>query len=53
MSNKYDSLEHIKVLAEIVTLQTVMNETMAKINTLNKQLKKIDELKKDYDEIPF
>ena len=53
MSNKYDSSEHIKVLAEIVTLQTVMNETQAKINILNKQLKKIDELKKEYDEIPF
>jgi hypothetical protein len=53
MSNKYDSSEHIKVLAEIVTLQTVMNETQAKINTLNKQLKKIDGLKKDEDEIPF
>ena len=53
MQNKYDSSEHIKVLAEIVTLQTVMNETQAKINTLNKQLKKIDELKKDEDEIPF
>jgi len=53
MSNKYDSSEHIKVLAEIITLQTVMNETQAKINTLNKQLKKIDELKKDKDEIPF
>ena len=53
MSNKYDSSEHIKVLAELLTLQTVMNETQVKINTLNKQLKKIDELKKDYDEIPF
>ena len=53
MSNKYDSSEHIKVLAEIVTLQTVMNETQAKINILNKQLKKIDELEKDSDEIPF
>jgi hypothetical protein len=53
MSNKYDSSEHIKVLAEIVTLQTVMNETQAKINILNKQLKKIDELQKAEDEIPF
>ena len=53
MSNKYDSSEHIKVLAELLTLQTVMNETNAKINTLNKQLKKIDGLKKDEDEIPF
>ena len=53
MSNKYDSSEHIKVLAELLTLQTVMNETQAKINTLRKELKKIDELKKDEDEIPF
>ena len=53
MSNKYDSSEHIKVLAELLTLQTIMNETQAKINTLNKQLKKIDGLKKDEDEIPF
>ena len=53
MSNKYDSSEDIKVLAEILTLQTVMQETQVKINTLNKQLKKIDELKKAEDEIPF
>ena len=53
MPNKYDSSEHIKVLAELLTLQTIMNETNAKINTLNKQLKKIDGLKKDEDEIPF
>ena len=53
MSNKYDSSEHIKVLAELLTLQTIMNETQAKIIALNKQLKKIDELKKAEDEIPF
>jgi len=38
MSNKYDSSEHIKVLAELLTLQTIMNETMAKVNMLNKKL---------------
>jgi len=53
MSNKYDASEHIKVIADIITLQTVMNETQAKIIALNKQLKKIDGLKKDEDEIPF
>ena len=53
MSNKYDSSEHIKVLAELLTLQTIMNETMAKVNVLNKKLKTIDELKKGEDEIPF
>ena len=53
MSNKYDSLDHIKVLAELNTLYEIRNETQVKINTLNKQLKKIDGLKKDEDEIPF
>ena len=53
VSNKYDSLEHIKVLAEIITLQTVMNETQAKINVLDKQHKKIEELKKGKEDIPF
>ena len=53
MSNKYSHTDHIKVLAEIITLQTVMNETQVKINTLKKQLAKIDELKKGEDEIPF
>ena len=53
MSNKYDASEHIKVLAEINTLLDVANETQVKINTLKKQLAKIDELKKVDDEIPF
>ena len=53
MSNKYDANEHIKVLAEINTLLDVANETNAKINTLNKQLKKINEQQKADDEIPF
>ena len=53
MSNKYDSSEHIKVLAEINTLLDIVNETQVKINVLNKQLKKIDGLKKEEDEIPF
>ena len=53
MSNKYDSSEHIKVLAELLTLQTIMNETTAKVNVLNKTLEKIKELEKDSDEIPF
>ena len=53
MSNKYDSSEHIKVLAELNTLLDIANETQVKINVLRKQLKKIDELKKGEDEIPF
>ena len=53
MSNKYDSSEHIKVLAELTILYQLVNETQVKINTLKKQLNKIDELKKVDDEIPF
>ena len=53
MSNKYDSSEHIKVLAEILTLQTVMQETQVKINALDTKLEKIKELEKERDEIPF
>ena len=53
MSNKYDSSEHIKVLAELTILYQLVNETNAKINTLNKQLKKINEQQKADDETPF
>ena len=53
MSNKYEANEHIKVLAELTILYQLVNETNAKIIELNKTLKKISELKKDEDEIPF
>ena len=53
MSNKYDSSEHVKVLAELTILYQLVNETNAKINILNKQLRKINEQQKAEDEIPF
>ena len=53
MSNKYDSSEHIKVLAELTILYQLVNETNAKINVLNKTLEKINEQQKGEDEIPF
>jgi uncharacterized Fe-S cluster-containing radical SAM superfamily protein len=53
MSNKYDSSEHIKVLAELTILYQLVNETNAKIFTLNKQLEKINEQQKAEDDIPF
>ncbi len=53
MSNKYSHSDHIAILSELITLQTVMNETQVKINVLKKQLAKIDKQKKDEDEIPF
>ena len=53
MSNKYSHTDHIKVLAELTILYKLVNETQVKINNLKKELKKIYELKKDEDEIPF
>ena len=52
MSNKYSHTDHIKVLAELTILYKLVNETQAKINVLDKELKKIKELKKGEDEIP-
>jgi DNA polymerase/3'-5' exonuclease PolX len=53
MSNKYSHTDHIRVLAELNTLYEVRNETQVKLNALQKELAKLKELKKDYDEIPF
>ena len=53
MSNKYDTGEHIKVLAELTILYQLVNETNAKINVLNKKLKTINAQQKEEDEIPF
>ena len=53
MINKYDANEHIKVLAELTILYKLVNETQVKINILNKELEKIQELEKANDEIPF
>ena len=53
MSNKYSHTDHIKVLAELTILYQLVNETQVKINMLNKQRAKIEELKKGEDEIPF
>ena len=50
---KYNHSDHIAILSEIITLQTIMNETNAKINVLNKTLEKINEQQKADDEIPF
>ena len=53
MTNKYESSEHIKVLAELLTLQEQRHETQTKINMSNKKLAKINEQQKAEDEIPF
>jgi len=56
MSKEYDTTEHITVLSELNVLYQLAHETNAKIDTKNKELKKIKELQKkkeDNDEIPF
>jgi len=56
MSKEYDTTEHITVLSELNVLYQLAPETNAKIDTKNKELKKIKELQKkkeDNDEIPF
>ena len=56
MSKEYDTTDHITVLSELNMLYQLATETNAKIDTKNKELKKIKELQKkkeDYDEIPF
>ena len=56
MSKEYDTTDHITVLSELNMLYQLATETNAKIDTKNKELKKIKELQKkkeDKDEIPF
>jgi hypothetical protein len=56
MSKEYDTTNHITVLSELNMLYQLATETNAKIDTKNKELKKIKELQKkkaDNDEIPF
>ena len=53
MSNKYDSFKHIEVLSELNVLYVLASETQTKIDMLSQELKKIKELQKAEDEIPF
>ena len=53
MSNKYDSSEHIKVLAELTILYQLVNETREKINVAEEKEKKMEQQRKVEDEIPF
>ena len=56
MSKEYDTAEHIAVLSELSMLYQLANESNAKIDVKNQELKKIKELQKkkeDTDEVPF
>jgi len=57
MSKEYDTTDHITVLSELNVLYQLANETNAKIEVKNQELKNIKELQKkkedNDDEIPF
>ena len=53
MSNKYSHSDHIAVLSEIITLNKLAVETQCKIQIASEKEKKMVELKKGEDEIPF
>ena len=53
MSNKYSHSDHIAILSELITLQTIITETQCKIQVAKEKEKKMVELKKGEDEIPF
>ena len=53
MSNKYNHSDHIAVLSEIITLNKLAIETQCKIQVASEKEKKMVELKKGEDEIPF
>ena len=57
MTKKYDHVEHMAVMSELLVLYQLKNETQDKINVANAKLDEIKELQKkkeeNDDEIPF
>ena len=48
---KYNHSDHIAILSEIITLQTIMTETQCKIQVAKEKEKKMLEQQKEKDEI--
>ena len=53
MSNKYNHGDHMAVMAELLTLYTLKNETEQKINVATKENERMKELQKAEEEMPF
>jgi len=53
MSNKYSHSDHVAILSEIITLNKLAAETQCKIQVASEKEKKMVELQKAEDEIPF
>ena len=50
---KYDHTEHIAILTEIITLQSIVNETLDKIRVAKAKEKRMTEQKKSEESVPF
>ena len=50
---KYNHSDHIAILSEIITLQTIVNETQCKIQVAKEKEKRMTEQKKADEDIPF
>jgi len=50
---KYNHSDHIAILSEIITLQTIMTETQCKIQVAKDKEKRMTEQKKAEEEVPF
>ena len=50
---KYNHSDHIAILTEIITLQSIVSETLDKIKVAKDKEKRITEQKKAEEEVPF
>ena len=50
---KYNHSDHIAILSEIITLQTIMTETQCKIQVAKEKEKRMTEQKKADEDVPF
>ena len=50
---KYDHTEHIAILTEIITLQSIVTETLDKIRVPKSKEKRMTEQRKSEESVPF
>ena len=50
---KYNHSDHIAILSEIITLQTIMTETQCKIQVAKEKELKMTAQRKAEEEVPF
>ena len=50
---KYEHTDHIAILTEIITLQSIVGETLDKIKVAKEKEKRMTEQKKADEDVPF